>query len=65
MNDGEIEIEKVIGLINRADALTKPKDGRACYNISDGLVNVTSGRHAHAPRITKVDPFEENNDDDE
>jgi len=62
--NGEIEIEKVMGIIIRADALTKPKDGMSLLQHLEWIGReVNSGRHVYAPELTKVDPFEDNNDD--
>ena len=65
MNNGEIEIEKVMGTLNRADALTKPKDGKSLLQHLEWTNQiVTKGRHEHAPKLTKTDPLEERYEDE-
>jgi len=66
VNNGEIEIEKVMGIINRADALTKPKHGKTLLqHVEWTSQEVTKGGHMYAPKLRKVDPVEKNNEDDE
>ena len=68
INNGSMEIEKVKGEINRADVLTKFKDGEA---IKRQLVwtnqLMADGRHVLAPKLNVSDPLDDlvNNDDHE
>ena len=51
VNNGEIETEKVKGTVNRADALTKPKDGPALKQQLNWTSQVLMpGRHPQAPK---------------
>ena len=53
MNNSELEIEKVKGEMNRADALTKYKDGESIKRQLDWTNQViTSGRHSIAPKMS-------------
>jgi len=46
VNNGEIEIEKIMGIINRADALTTPKDGSSTQqHLGWTSQEITRGRH--------------------
>ena len=69
VNTGAIEVEKVKGETNRADVLTKFKDGTALKQQLDWTDQIVSfGRHPLAPKLTKKDPLDEligNDDDDE
>lgn len=60
VNNGEIQIEKVMGITIRADALTKPKQGGS---ITQHLLwtseEVTTGRVELAPKLAKIHPLEE------
>lgn len=52
VNNGTIEVEKVKGIINRADALTKPKDGTSLKQHSSWTdQELTRGRHEYAPKL--------------
>ena len=68
INNGSMEIEKVKGEINRADVLTKFKDGES---IKRQLVwtnqLMADGRHDLAPKLNVSDPLDDlvNNDDHE
>ena len=68
INSGVMEIEKVKGEINRADVLTKFKDGES---IKRQLIwtnqLITEGRHLLAPKLSTSDPLDDlvNNDDHE
>jgi hypothetical protein len=68
VNNGTIEVEKVKGETNRADVLTKFKDGEA---LKQQLVwtgqQLNYGRHPLAPKLSTADPLEEllNNDPDD
>ena len=59
VNEGTIEMEKVKGEINRADVLTKPKDGPSLKQqlTWTGQV-ITNGRHAKAPKLADFDPLD-------
>ena len=58
MNNGTIEIEKVKGEINRADVLTKFKDGESLKRQLDWTSQlINSGRHHLAPNLSKGDPL--------
>ena len=60
VNNGEIEIEKVMGVLNRADALTKPKDGKSLLQHLEWTSQVvTKGRNEHAPKLANTDPLDE------
>ena len=66
VNKGTIEVEKVKGETNRADVLTKFKDGTALKQQLDWTHQVVNfGRHELAPKLSKVDPLEELLDEDE
>ena len=66
VGNGDIEIEKVKGTVNRADALTKPKDGPAIKQqlIWTGQV-IMPGRHPQAPKLTNYDLMDVLSDRDE
>jgi hypothetical protein len=65
VNKGTIEVEKVKGEINRADVLTKFKDGTALKQQLDWTNQVVNfGRHELAPKLSKTDPLEELLDED-
>ena len=54
MNKGDIEIEKVPGKINRADALTKYKEWPAIKQHLDWLdQEIRSDRHPIMPNLTR------------
>ena len=55
----------MMGVLNRADALTKPKDGKSLLQHLDwtGQV-VTKGRNENAPKLTGTDPLEERYEDE-
>jgi len=58
VNNGEIKIEKVMGVLNRADALTEPKDGKILLQHLDWTSQVvTKGRNEHAPKLANTDPL--------
>ena len=60
VNNGEMEIEKVKGEINRADALTKYKDGESIKRQLEWTNQIiSSGRHSIAPRLSGKDPLED------
>ena len=60
VNNSELEIEKVKGEINRADALTKYKDGESIKRqLAWTNQVITSGRHCIAPKLSNKDPLEE------
>ena len=60
VNNSELEIEKVKGEINRADALTKYKDGESIKRqLAWTSQVITSGRHCIAPKLSNKDPLEE------
>ena len=60
VNNSELEIEKVKGEINRADALTKYKDGESIKRqLAWTNQVITSGRHSIAPKLSNKDPLEE------
>ena len=66
VNTGAIEVEKVKGETNRADVLTKFKDGTALQQQLDWTdQRVSFGRHLLAPKLTKKDPLDELIDDDD
>ena len=65
VNKGTIEVEKVKGEINRADVLTKFKDGTALKQQLDWTNQVINfGRHELAPKLSKIDPLGELLDED-
>ena len=66
VNNGTIEIEKVKGEINRADVLTKPKDGPS-LNQQLTWTNqvITAGRHEKAPKLADFDPLETIDEDED
>ena len=60
VNEGKIEIEKVKGEINRADALTKPKDGpRIKQQLEWTGQLIMPGRHDLAPKLAGNDPSDD------
>ena len=60
VNNGTVEVEKVKGETNRADVLTKFKDGNALKQQLDWTNQIINfGRHELAPKLSKVDPLEE------
>ena len=66
VNNSELEIEKVKGEINRADALTKYKDGESIKRQLNWTNQViTSGRHSIAPKLSNKDPLEEMDNEDD
>ena len=68
INNGTREIEKVKGEINRADVLTKFKDGESLKKQLTWTSQLPSfGRHVFAPKLTSKDPLEDllNHEDDE
>ena len=68
VNEGTIEVEKVKGETNRADVLTKFKDGESLKQQLNWTGQVlTFGRHIIAPKLASSDPLEEviNEDEDE
>ena len=63
VNNGEMEIEKVKGETNRADALTKYKDGESIKRQLEWTNQIiSSGRHSIAPRLSGKDPLEHFNE---
>jgi len=65
VNNGTIEVEKVKGEVNRADVLTKFKDGEALkQQLAWTNQQINVGRHVLAPKLSKGDPLEETLDDD-
>ena len=59
VNDGTIEVEKVKGETNRADVLTKFKDGEAFkQQLQWTQQAISTGRHEIAPKLSKIDPLE-------
>ena len=59
VNNGEQEIEKVKGEINRADALTKYRDsGSFKCQLEWTHQIISSGRHSIAPRLSGKDRLE-------
>ena len=68
VNEGTIEVEKVKGETNRADVLTKFKDGESLKQQLNWTGQVLIfGRHIIAPKLASSDPLEEviNEDEDE
>jgi hypothetical protein len=66
IDTGAIEVEKVKGETNRADVLTKFKDGTALKQQLDWTDQIVSfGRHPLAPKLTKKDLLDELIGDDE
>ena len=66
VNNGTIEIEKVKGEINRADVLTKPKDGPSLNQQLKWTGQViTAGRHDKAPKLADFDPLEDIEEEDD
>ena len=60
VNNGTIEIEKVKGETNRADVLTKFKDGESLKRQLDWTgQQINVGRHPLAPKLSGNDPLEE------
>jgi len=60
VNNGTIEIEKVKGETNRADVLTKFKDGESLKKQLDWTSQrINVGRHSLAPKLSGSDPLEE------
>ena len=60
VNNGTIEVEKVKGETNRADVLTKFKDGEALKQQLAWTSQVlTFGRHNIAPKLSSSDPLSE------
>jgi hypothetical protein len=60
VNKGTIEIEKVKGETNRADVLTKFKDGVAIKRQLEWTAQLLStGRHELAPKLDGADPLQE------
>ena len=60
VNNGTIEVEKVKGETNRADVLTKFKDGESLKQQLTWTGQVlTFGRHTIAPRLSNSDPLSE------
>ena len=58
VNEGKIEIEKVKGEINRADVLTKPRDGPSLkQQLAWTRQEVRDGRRWLAPKLSKGDPL--------
>lgn len=52
---GMIEVEKVMGIINRADALTKRKEGSSLKQHSHWTSqDISKGRHEFAPKFTNA-----------
>ena len=65
VNNGTIEVEKVKGEVNRADVLTKFKDGVALKQQLDWTnQRLNVGRHVLAPKLSNTDPLEDTFDDD-
>jgi hypothetical protein len=65
VDNGSIEIEKVKGEINRADALTKYKDGPSIRkHVEWTNQRFENGRHKIMPALTQLDPFDECGEDD-
>lgn len=59
VNDGESKMEKVMGTINGADALTKPEDGDSLkQHLQWAGQEITGGRHDYVPKLAKADPSE-------
>jgi len=66
VNNGTIEIEEVMGIINRVDALTKPKDGSGLKQHSDWTnQDLTKGRHELAPKLSNNEQMNEAYEEDE
>ena len=60
VNNGTIEVEKVKGETNRADVLTKFKDGTALtQQLTWTSQQFNIGRHPLAPKLSGSDPLEE------
>ena len=60
VNNGTIEVEKVKGETNRADVLTKFKDGESLKQQLTWTSQVlTFGRHTIAPKLSNLDPLSE------
>ena len=64
VNKGDIEIEKVKGELNYADAFKKYKDGGS---LNQQLLwtkqRITEGRHHLAPKLSNGDPLEDLNEE--
>ena len=66
VGNGEIEIEKVKGTVNRADILTKLKDGPALKQQLAWTGQVLlPGRHPAAPKLTSFNLMEVMSDNEE
>ena len=64
VNNGTIEVEKVKGETNRADVLTKFKDGEALKQQLEWTNQMLNfGRHPLAPKLSNSDPLQELVDD--
>ena len=60
VNNGTIEVEKVKGEINRADVLTKFKDGESLKKqLQWTAQQLNFGRHPLAPKLSGTDFLEE------
>ena len=59
INNRTMEIEKVKGEVNRADVLTKFKDGESIKRQLDWTnQRITEGRHNLAPKLSVRDPLD-------
>lgn len=59
VNKGETEILKIMGIINKADALTKPNDeGSIKQHLQCTSQEITTGRLEFKARLTQVNPLE-------
>lgn len=66
VNNGTIEVEKVKGETNRADALTKPKDGTSLrQHLQWTDQELTKGRHEYAPKLAGNEGLDDNYDNNE
>ena len=67
INNGTMEIERVKGEINRADVLTKFKDGESLKIQPTWTIQLPAiGRHDLAPKLSVADPLDDllNHEDD-
>ena len=59
VNESRIEVAKVKGETNRADVLTKFKDGEALKRQLEWTSQqLNCGRHPLAPKLSNADPFD-------
>ena len=64
VNNGTIEVERVKGETNRADVLTKFKDGEALKQQLEWTnQKLNFGRHPLVPKLSNSDPLQELVDD--